>query len=64
MEFSKAKLFVIGGGKMSYPITIYKVEEDDKKECNVVDFFRNYISSKYYVIIESPDYNVLISELY
>ena len=42
---------------MSYPITIYKVEEDDKKECNVVDFFRNYISSKYYVIIESPDYN-------
>lgn len=57
MEFSKAKSFVIGGGKMSYLITIYKVEEDDKKECNVVAFFRTYISSKYYVIIESPDYN-------
>lgn len=42
---------------MSYPITIYKVEQDGKKECKVVAFFKNELSLKYYAIIESPDFH-------
>lgn len=39
---------------MSYPISVYIIEEGEKKECNVIAFFRNAASKKLYVIIESP----------
>ena len=40
---------------MSYPISIYKIENGKKKKCKVVAFFRHSTSRKFYVIIESPD---------
>lgn len=42
---------------MSYPITIYKVEKDGKKECKVVAFFKDENLLKHYAIIESPDFD-------
>lgn len=39
---------------MLRPISVYVIEEGEKKECNIVAFFGNAASSKLYVIIESP----------
>lgn len=39
---------------MSNIISVYAIEEGDKKECNVVAFFRNAMTKKRYVIVECP----------
>lgn len=43
---------------MSYSISVYKIEDGKKKDCNVVAFFEFAITRKRYVIIENPDNEV------
>lgn len=40
---------------MAYPIKIFKVENGEKSECNVIAFFQSELSSKHYVIIDNPN---------
>lgn len=40
---------------MSYPILVYAVENNIKKEYNVLGFFNSELSQKNYVIIEFPN---------
>lgn len=48
---------MIGGTKMADFISVYTIEEGEKRECNVIAFFRNAESKKRYVIIVSPNDN-------
>lgn len=40
---------------MSYIISVYKIDDSSKIECNVIAFFQNAISMNHYVIVEFHD---------